>query len=109
MGSSDDEEMEYTNDEETENEDNEEVEPKNVDKPQAGSKTNPPPSSDEEYKGALELLRDLFTGINGQRLQNLLKSKRVKTLIKGHRYEKHFENLIRVYYTNPDSNPNHVK
>ncbi|KAF3121183.1 TFIIH complex serine/threonine-protein kinase subunit kin28 [Orbilia oligospora] len=125
-GEDEDEEMGYTDDE-TKYEDNEEMEskagkfgssscagPKDIDETQDNRKTNPDGGNDggdedDEAKEIRELLNDLFTDRTGERMPNPLRSERVRNLIRGHPYEKHFKGLIRLYYSNPDSNPNYIR
>ncbi|KAF3172098.1 TFIIH complex serine/threonine-protein kinase subunit kin28 [Orbilia oligospora] len=125
-GEDEDEEMGYTDDE-TKYEDNEEMEskagkfgssscagPKDIDETQDDRKTNPDEGNDDddeddESKEIRELLNDLFTDRTGERMPNPLRSERVRNLIRGHPYEKHFKSLIRLYYSNPDSNPNYIR
>ncbi|KAF3318275.1 TFIIH complex serine/threonine-protein kinase subunit kin28 [Orbilia oligospora] len=128
-GEDEDEEMGYTDDD-TKYEDNEEMEskagkfgssscagPKDIDETQDDRKTNPDEGNDDddnddeddEAKEIRGLLNDLFTDRTGERMPNPLRSERVRNLIRGHPYEKHFKGLIRLYYSNPDSNPNYIR
>ncbi|KAK6521420.1 hypothetical protein TWF506_001638 [Arthrobotrys conoides] len=107
-------ENEIEGDEETESRDElvepPRAEPEEVHQVEVESELNPEENDeDEEAKEIREMLNDLFSGRNGKRFRYPLMSKRVRNLIKGHPYKKHFERLIHLYYSNPDTNPNYIR